>query len=412
MDAAELLERVKTIVEKQEEKRKSDAFNFNIFSVTGIQAKELPFCSFLRELLDPKGSHMQGALFLETFTRQVLIQDNLSELDFTKANVLQELYIAKDRRIDILISVGNRIIPIEVKIYSGDQVTQLKDYYNYAKREDKNTTIYYLTLDGHEPSKKSRGSLKKGSQYRCISFTKDILTWLESMMSIEKVKMVPRLYESLTQFTDAIRELTNQRGEQTIMQCNELIKTPQDFHAAVELSEALVSVKIEKMNAVFSEIEKHLAISRPDFKVIDRGYLKKSFEYYNKRKNNYPNLTFLLPLKDHYPANKIIVLQVEITKEGYLYFGVCDWDESTKKNPIIDEENKDYVLANSNKDPEAVNCTNIFYWWDYLPEGMQEDVNYRNTNSEFELLFDSELFEEYINTVCDRIEAFMDEWNK
>jgi hypothetical protein len=113
MDATELLENVKNIVDQQEEKHKADAFDFNIFSITGIQYKELPVCSFLRELLDPKGCHMQGNLFLETFIRQVLNQDSFSESDLAKAKVFQEILIAKDRRIDVLISVGNRIFPIE-----------------------------------------------------------------------------------------------------------------------------------------------------------------------------------------------------------------------------------------------------------------------------------------------------------
>ena len=143
MSAAELLENVKSIVEKQEEKYKADASEFNIFSITGIQYKELPMCSFLSELLDPKGSHGQGDVFLATFIRQVLKQDNLSESDFAKAKVFQEIHIAKDRRIDILICVGNRRFPIEVKIYAGDQSGQLRDYYNFVKNTDKNALIYY-----------------------------------------------------------------------------------------------------------------------------------------------------------------------------------------------------------------------------------------------------------------------------
>ena len=79
MDVVKLLNHAKVIVEQQEEKRKADASKFNIFSITGVKYKELPICSFLRELLDPKGSHGQGDVFLASFIRQVLKQDNLSE---------------------------------------------------------------------------------------------------------------------------------------------------------------------------------------------------------------------------------------------------------------------------------------------------------------------------------------------
>ena len=410
MDVVKLLNHAKVIVEQQEEKRKADASKFNIFSITGVKYKELPICSFLRELLDPKGSHGQGDVFLASFIRQVLKQDNISESDFAKAKVFQEIHIAKDRRIDILICVGNRRFPIEVKIYAGDQSGQLRDYYNFVKNTDKNAVIYYLTLDGHEPSPKSKGHLKNGSQYRCISFSNEILSWLEDITNSERIRMIPRLFVSLSQFTDVIRELTNQNREESLMQCCELIKTPQEFHAAMELSEALINVKIEKMKDVFSEIEKHLAISRPEFKVIDRGYIEKSIDYYKKGKGNYPNLVYSLPLKENHPVDKTIVLQIEIG--WYLYFGVCDWDEDTKTNLDIDEENTTYVLTNSNKNPETVMSTNFYYWWDYLPEEMKNNVDYRNTDSEFETLFDRETFEKYIDDVCRRIEMFMDEWNR
>lgn len=410
MDVVKLLNHAKVIVEEQEEKRKANASEFNIFSITGIQYKELPMCSFLRELLDPKGCHGQGDIFLATFIRQVLKQDNLSESDFAKAKVFQEIHIAKDRRIDILICVGNRLFPIEVKIYAGDQSGQLKDYYNFVKNTDKNAVIYYLSLDGHEPSKDSKGDLKQGSQYRCISFSGDVLKWLEDVTNYERIRLIPRLYESLSQFIDVIRELTDQSEEEVLMQCSELIKTPQDYHAAKQLSEALVKVKGEKMREVFSEIEKHLATSRPDFKVIDRGYLEKSLEYYNLDKNNYPNLTYLLPLKNNHPTNKTIVLQIEI--DAHLYFGVCDWDEETKTSPKKDKDNEPYVLTNSNRDLEEVSFSDFYYWWEYLPDELKVKVNYENADGAFETLFDRETFEKYIDDVCRKIEMFMDEWNR
>ena len=43
---------------------------------------------------------------------------------------------------------------------------------------------------------------------------------------------------------------------------------------------------------------------------------------------------------------------------------------------------------------------------------MKQKVDYRHTDSEFEALFDKELFEKYIDAVCSKIEMFIDEWNK
>jgi hypothetical protein len=115
-----------------------------------------------------------------------------------------------------------------------------------------------------------------------------------------------------------------------------------------------------------------------------------------------------LPLKEKHPVDKTIVLGIEIG--WFLYFGVCGWDEKTKTVPKIDEDNKTYVLTNSKKDSET--ATKYYYWWEYLPEKLEEGVDYRNTDCEYEALFDKEVFEKYINAVCYKIEMFMDEWNR
>ena len=97
-DATLILQKISTIVDAYEAKKKANASDFNIFSITGIHYKELPICSFLRELLDPQGSHMQGSLFLKTFIKQVLRQNIFADEDYDKAKVYKELHIDKYRR--------------------------------------------------------------------------------------------------------------------------------------------------------------------------------------------------------------------------------------------------------------------------------------------------------------------------
>ena len=104
-EATHLLEKINTIVERYEAQKRKNASDFNIFSITGIHYKELPICSLLRELLDPHGSHMQGSLFIKSFTLQVLKQNSFTDEDFAKAKVYKEVHIDEKRRIDILISI-------------------------------------------------------------------------------------------------------------------------------------------------------------------------------------------------------------------------------------------------------------------------------------------------------------------
>ena len=406
-DVMQLLQTVNTIVEANEAKKKASASDFNIFSITGIHYKEVPICSFLRELLDPQGSHMQGSLFLKTFTQQVLKQNIFSDEEFTKAKIYKEEHIDNKRRVDILISIAGRLFPIEVKIYAGDQDAQLIDYYNYTSTSDPKAVIYYLTLDKHEPSETSKANLKKGIQYECISFDNDVLSWLKHIVSMEQIRSVPRLYEVLSQFLDVILRLTDQVEENRFMEFNNLIKTSKDFHAVLELEKALIEIKCQKMKEVFSAIEEKLAKRRPEFKVAHRGYLDGYLDFYKKGKNTWPCLSYYLPEKENKPVGRQYVLYIEI--EWHLYFGVCNWDEVKKINPHgRDKASTEYVLNNS-KRRGKVKSTDAFYWWDYLTEDMQ--VNYRYPNKEYEALFDDDTFDDYIDRICNKIEAFMDIWN-
>lgn len=59
----------------------------------------------------------------------------------THTDVIKEYVIDNDHRIDIVIQNVRFFIPIEVKIYAGEQEGQCYDYYEYAKNFDLNTKI-------------------------------------------------------------------------------------------------------------------------------------------------------------------------------------------------------------------------------------------------------------------------------
>lgn len=407
-EVAKLLQEINSIVEGYEAQKRANASDFNIFSITGIHYKEVPICSFLRELLDPHGNHMQGSLFLKSFTLEVLKQNCFTDEDFAKAKVYKEVRIDINRRIDILINITGRLFPIEVKIYAEDQDSQLVDYYNYTSKSDPKSTIYYLTLNGHEPSENSKGNLIKGIQYKCISFENDVANWLKRILETEQIRSVPRLYETLSQFLDIIFRLTEHVEENKFMEFYNLIKTSNDFHAALELEKALIDIKCQKMKEVFSAIEDRLRTRRPELIVAHRGYLEVYQDYYKNGKNTWPGLSYLLPEKDNKPIGKQYALYIEI--EWHLYYGVCNWDEINKCNPHgRDEDSIKYVLKNSKRIDNKVKSTDAFYWWEYLTEETQ--VNYRYPNKEYEALFDDATFDNYINMICDKIEAFFDIWN-
>lgn len=155
----------------------------NIFYMLGIENKEVLMCRMLKALIDPYGVHDLGKKPLELFLKTIGFEDfEYKELD--KAYVNLEEVIDNDRRVDIVIHIGKKVIPIEVKIYAGDQKNQLYDYYNYynESKDYKIDKIFYLTPNGKKPLKYSLGELSEDKVVK-ISFGETINKFLDKLLN-------------------------------------------------------------------------------------------------------------------------------------------------------------------------------------------------------------------------------------
>ena len=185
--------------------------NFNIFYSTGIWNKEVYICNLLCDLLSPQGTHKSGDLFLRLFNESVL-EKVISEDEFGCIEVIREEPTEEKRRIDLLIKTNKRFIPIEVKIFAGDQDKQCVAYYEEIERRNKKmnlsekVVLYYLTPDGHQPSANSIGNLKEGEQYKTISFKTDIKKWLGACLEKEEIERCQSIKYVLEQFIAVIDE--------------------------------------------------------------------------------------------------------------------------------------------------------------------------------------------------------------
>lgn len=173
------------------EKLKTVSFNSgntksaNILYMLGVENKEVIICRLLASLIEPNGLHCLGIEPLKIFLNCINVNKEYSDNTLSNAMVETEELISDNRRVDIVIHIDSDVIPIEVKLYAKDQDAQLCDYFNYYKAIDKDTDkdidkIYYLTIDGKEPSKSSVGNLKK-ENYSCISFFKEIYSFLSDL---------------------------------------------------------------------------------------------------------------------------------------------------------------------------------------------------------------------------------------
>ena len=185
---------------------------FNIFQVAGIWKSEEIHTRIIAELLNPGSTfHNMGAAFLKRFVTEVLQLPDLQE-ELPSAAVKTEVPTKNGRRIDMVIETAHNYLPFEVKIWAGDQESQLYDYYQYAQKKQGKTVpcIYYLTPDGHEPSdwsvKSSTGgsSLDRG-KVQTLSFHNNILPWLEGCIRLADDSHHYDVLEIMKQLRDNIQ---------------------------------------------------------------------------------------------------------------------------------------------------------------------------------------------------------------
>ena len=189
-------------VRKEESRKRGE--RFNVFEMLGVAHYEVTHSKIIAGFLNPQGSHGQGNLFLRLFLQTIETESKIN-IDTTNAKVYTE-HDTGDGRIDILIEDGTgHGIVIENKVYAGDQPEQLIRYNSFAENKYKkgNYTIYYLTLYGYEASDNSAN----GVVYKCISYSKDIISWLQHC--IRESSTMPLVRETLVQYLNHIKQLTN-----------------------------------------------------------------------------------------------------------------------------------------------------------------------------------------------------------
>ena len=269
----QLLQSTGSIIEKHEEIARLKGENFNIFRVLGIEDKEVKLHSrFIAELLNPKGSHDQGMVFLKMFLEQVvdpLLPDSFPEgckarPDENRAEVYTEHSIgpvkikgeegeeSKGGRIDIFITDRTRHVSIENKIKEPEQ----EDYQitRYCNHETDRNLVLFLTPQGDEASTKKK--------YHPISYKEHILPWLESCH--KHCADLPILRETIKQYIITIKGLTGgltmQKMEKTIQKL--MMKNIEAAHEIYSNYDCLFK---ETVDGFVQKVKKEIKSKEPVF---------------------------------------------------------------------------------------------------------------------------------------------------
>ena len=127
----------------------------NLFDVLGMARAEIRHSNVLRWLLDPKGSHGVGELFLRAFLQR-LSQDGADAIQLLSGNLSSFTVLREYKHIDILLlSHDSRVVvAIENKVDSGEHDNQLNRYEQTLSRDfpEYYQEMVYLSPDWVEPS--------------------------------------------------------------------------------------------------------------------------------------------------------------------------------------------------------------------------------------------------------------------
>lgn len=309
---------------------------YNIFHVLDVTGKEVVMCRFLTDLLNPEGRHGCGILFLKSFWENVLKKEPVSDTLTAHTNVVREYGIDNERRIDIAIYNSRFFIPMEVKIYAGEQEGQCYDYYSYAKSFDKNTRIIYLTRYGTMPAEYSRKA-KNGAEILpvdkiiCISWEKDIHDWLTALL--------PQLEEPIKtpvrQYIDAIRFITDRKDDPTMDKCMEILHQSADFFkAGIQIEKSMKTAKLKLIQLVFDDFKTEMDKIAPKFGLILENKFnyysyedtKRHEKFYDSANSTYPGLNYVIERAKFKETNLQMWFRIEIEENllaGITLFDTC-----------------------------------------------------------------------------------------
>lgn len=333
---AEFEKAYKEYESKVKERRARGIHDYNVFDV--LETKEVKHSKFIASLLDPKGLHYQGDLFLREFINACGISD--FGLDTSNAQVFREY-----ENIDIYITDGNKHIIIENKLWTSDHDEQIARYIQAIVDEQKEQNGIYerilvLYLTPFDDEIKSLGGidevgkdyLKLGQNqvaFRHVSYKNEILNWLNAIKA--EIINLTDLNVLISQYEKAVKNLTNQGEKMENDKVKEQIK--QNYELCAEIHDNFKSAEIELTNNFFKEVCEKL---ENDPEIKNNWTLS-----FNKFENEIIPVIEITPKELNY--NKYFRFVVE-RKPNEILYGFL-------KNKILDDflkNNDEFKLENMN----------------------------------------------------------------
>ena len=230
--------------------------NFNLFDY--LRTDEMGVSRVIADLLDPKGAHGQGAVFLNAFAKMLEQEWITSTYDW---RVVTEQQANGQRRIDVYLESNIGVIGIENKPWATDQPDQLKDYAEHLKNRAGNKEWLLIYLGNNEPSansitKKDFEELVHDKKLIPLNFY-SLVGWLNDCAAQSKALVVRVFIEELAKFVR-----TNINGELEMSEEQEVIdeirKSKESISAAFHVANSMTALKRRLLQEFKAKLETQL----------------------------------------------------------------------------------------------------------------------------------------------------------
>jgi hypothetical protein len=172
-------------MERAEQLDRMEASGFNVFEL--IRPDENRLSDVLALLLNPRGAHGQGDLFLRLLLTK--LNADLSTARTKHAWVQREAPTRSiknnRRRMDVLVNAGDLVV-IENKVNAAEGLEQVKDYLEHLRHCIRDCsvrgTLIYLSPGGRFPGSINREDAEQEiaeKRLRCWSYGRELRAWLE-----------------------------------------------------------------------------------------------------------------------------------------------------------------------------------------------------------------------------------------
>ena len=139
----------------EDERDRRFAPRFNVLDL--LEPKELDLSRIIANLLEPKGRHGQGALFLRCLLDKLQFDFDGDDEALRHSRVTIESTNEDQSRLDIKVEIDPRhCLAIENKPWAEDQPNQVRDYLKALEKYESHLLIY-LSGNGKGPSEASLG---------------------------------------------------------------------------------------------------------------------------------------------------------------------------------------------------------------------------------------------------------------